>query len=51
MFEIALEMMNKISEIVSEFKNITFTDQAGIKELQFKNKSNAYTILDKYYGK
>lgn len=44
-------LMNKISEIVSEFKNITFTDLAGIKELQFKNKPEAFTILDLYYGK
>lgn len=44
-------LMNKISEIVSKFKDITFTDQAGIKELQFKNKTDAYTILDRYYGK
>ncbi|MBX7224968.1 MAG: DUF4007 family protein [Chitinophagales bacterium] len=44
-------LMNKISEIVDEFKDITFTDQAGIKELQFKNKADAYTILDSYYGK
>lgn len=44
-------LMNKISGIVSEFKDITFTDQAGIKELQFKNKSDAYKILDTYYGK
>jgi hypothetical protein len=44
-------LMNKIAEIVSEFKDITFTDQAGIKELQFKNKSDAYKILDTYYGK
>ncbi len=44
-------LINQISEIVSEFKDITFTDQAGIKELQFKNKVDAYTILDKYYGK
>lgn len=44
-------LMNKISEIVSEYKDITFTDQAGIKELQFKNKSDAYKILDTYYGK
>jgi len=43
-------LMNKISEIVSEFKDITFADQAGIKELQFKNKVDAYAILDKYYG-
>lgn len=44
-------LVNKISEIVSEFKDITFTDQAGIKELQFKKKLEAFTILDKYYGK
>ncbi|MBL4662532.1 MAG: DUF4007 family protein [Flavobacteriaceae bacterium] len=46
-----LGLMNKISEIVSEFEEITFTDQAGIKELQFKNKVEAFTVLDKYYGK
>ena len=46
-----LGLMNKISDIVDDFKDITFTDQAGIKELQFKNKADAYTILDKYYDK
>lgn len=46
-----LGLMNKITEIVSEFEGITFTDQAGIKELQFKNKIEAFTVLDKYYGK
>ena len=44
-------LMNKISDIVDEFKDITFTDQAGIKELQFKKKSDSYKILDTYYGK
>ena len=44
-------LINKISEIVSDFKDITFTDQAGIKELQFKKKSDPYAILDKYYDK
>ena len=44
-------LRNKISDIVDDFKDITFTDQAGIKELQFKKKADAYTILDKYYGK
>lgn len=44
-------MMNKISDLVSEFKEIIFTDQAGIKELQFKKKVDAYEILDEYYGK
>jgi hypothetical protein len=44
-------LMNKISDIVDGFKGITFTDQAGIKELQFKYKADAYEILDTYYGK
>lgn len=44
-------LMNKIADIVDDFKDITFTDQAGIKELQFKNKADSHTILDKYYGK
>ncbi len=44
-------LTNKISEIVHYNKQITFTDHAGIKELQFKKKPNAYSILDSYYGK
>jgi hypothetical protein len=44
-------LINKITEIINENKNITFTDHAGIKEIQFKTKPNAYSILDTYYGK
>lgn len=44
-------LINKILEIVKENPTITFTDHAGIKELQFKNKPNAYSILDLFYGK
>jgi len=44
-------LVNKISDLADDFKDITFTDQAGIKELQFKSKAIAYTILDQYYGK
>ena len=43
--------MNKIIEIVNTFQEITFTDQAGIKELQFKKKVDAFKILDNHYGK
>jgi hypothetical protein len=46
-----LGLINKISELAGESKNITFTDHAGIKEIQFKDKPNAYSILDTYYGK
>ena len=44
-------LLNKIFEIVEENRYITFTDHAGIKELQFKKKSDPYTILANYYGK
>ncbi len=44
-------LTSKISEIANDNKEITFTDHAGIKEMQFKNKPNAHLILDKYYGK
>jgi hypothetical protein len=44
-------LTNKISEFVRDNNQITFTDHAGIKELQFKKKPNAYSILDTYYGK
>lgn len=44
-------LVNKISQIVKDNKFITFTDHAGVKELQFKNKPNSYSILDTYYGK
>lgn len=44
-------LTNKIEDIVRGHKYITFTDHAGIKEVQFKNKINAYSILDTYYGK
>ena len=44
-------LLNKISEITSENDNVTFTDHAGIKELQFKTKLSPYTILDHYYGR
>ena len=44
-------LLNKIGEIVSNSNSITFTDQAGLKELQFKKKPNKFKVLDKYYGK
>lgn len=44
-------LMSKISDITKTYKKITFTDQAGIKELQFKEKIDPFTILDIHYGK
>ena len=43
-------LINKIEQIVSKYSYITFNDQAGIKELQFKRKPAPFTILDKYYA-
>lgn len=47
-------IVNKIENIIGNkaFKKlgITFNDQAGIKEIQFKNKPNKFEILDHYYA-
>ena len=47
-------LVNKIESITSNNKfkkyGITFNDQAGIKEIQFKTKPDKFEILDKYYA-
>jgi len=43
-------IINKIEHITSKLSYVVFNDQAGIKELQFKKKPSAFTILDKYYA-
>jgi len=47
-------LVNKIESITSnnKFKKyvITFNDQAGVKEIQFKTKPDKFEILDKYYA-
>lgn len=40
----------KIENLTAKFTNMVFNDQAGIKEIQFKKKPTAYSILDKYYA-
>ena len=40
----------KIENLTAKFPNMVFNDQAGIKEIQFKKKPTAYSILDKYYA-
>ncbi len=44
-------LIHKIEEIVSDFPEVVFTDDAGIRELQFKAKLDKWKILDKYYAK
>lgn len=43
-------LVNKIESIVGKNKWITFTDHAGIKEIQFKKKPEALDILETYYA-
>lgn len=43
-------LMKKINEILMRFpKQVIFSDDAGIRELQFRNKIDKITLLDKYY--
>lgn len=44
-------LINKITDLVNHYSEITYTDHAGIKELQFKKKLDPFEILDDYYGK
>ena len=42
-------LQTKIENLTTKFPNMVFNDQAGIKELQFKEKPTAYSVLDEYY--
>lgn len=44
-------LIEKIDQIVSRNSDIVYSDQAGIRELQFKSKMSSFYYLDKYYGK
>ena len=46
-------LINKIEEITNDvnYENeIIFSDQAGIKELQFRSRPEPITILEQYYS-
>ena len=43
-------VLNKIESLTVKHSYIVFNDHAGIKELQFKKKPSALSILDKYYA-
>jgi hypothetical protein len=43
-------LMNKIESLTQKYNYIVFNDQAGVKELQFKKKPSALSILEKYYA-
>jgi hypothetical protein len=43
-------LQTKIENLIAKFPNMVFNDQAGVKEIQFKKKPTANSILDKYYA-
>lgn len=44
-------LMEKIQGILDEYpEDIVFTDDGGVKLLQFKNKLDSWDVLSKYYG-
>lgn len=43
-------LINKIENLVSKHSYIIYNDQAGIKELQFKKKPTAISVLERYYA-
>lgn len=43
-------ILQKVENLADKYSFITFRDHAGIKELQFKRKPPALSILEKYYA-
>ena len=41
----------KVQSMVEKYDFLVFNDQAGIKELQFKEKPSPFDVLKSYYGK
>jgi hypothetical protein len=43
-------LLSKIETITSRYKSITFTESAGVRELQFRRTINKYDVLNAYYS-
>lgn len=43
-------LVQKIENLCNRYDFLVYKDDAGIRELQFKNKPDAYEILNDYYG-
>jgi len=43
-------LLQKINEITEKFPGITFTDDAGIREIQFTERPDQRAVLEQYYG-
>jgi hypothetical protein len=46
-----LGIYGKVQSLVEKYDFLVFNDQAGIKELQFKEKPSPLEVLKSYYGK
>lgn len=42
-------LYNKIESIIINYKDITYRDTAGVKELQFRHELNKWRVLNEYY--
>ena len=43
-------LLSKIEKITACYKSITFTESAGVRELQFRRTINKYDVLNAYYS-
>lgn len=43
-------LLQKINELTAKFPGMTFTDDAGIREIQFRERPTAKAILEQYYA-
>ena len=43
-------LLSKIEGMTSRYKSITFTESAGVRELQFRRTINKYDVLNGYYN-
>jgi hypothetical protein len=42
-------LYQKIEQITEKYKNILYTESAGVREIQFKKKPNKWEVLNEYY--
>ncbi|HRP94301.1 MAG: DUF4007 family protein [Ignavibacteriaceae bacterium] len=45
------DLINKLNSLASKNKNLTFTDNSGVRVLQLKKKPNKWDVLKNYYEK
>jgi hypothetical protein len=45
------DLIDKLNSLASKSKNLTFTDNSGVRVLQFKKKINKWDVLKRYYEK